>query len=296
MRSAISLCVAFAIAGFLTSPAHAEREVATTAESKAIVALLQQKNPDDAYDRAEAQRDANPNSAEAHFIFGWSAGDMAQSSSVFTKLGYAKEVRSSFERALELEPTHVEAITGLIQFHMQAPGIAGGDEAQIPKLLTQLASFNPGAALRFRGSIQMSKKDLPGAEALLKQALALNAGDGDAVGVLIGLYQQTNRLSEGKAVVAAALLKAPADFKVRYQAGKLAALTGQDLEGGIAHLDAVLVAKPRSVPIAGAHWRRGQILEKLGRKADAIAALELALKANDSKEIKADLARMKKAG
>jgi tetratricopeptide (TPR) repeat protein len=294
-RSSITVIVLTSLL-LLAKPALAEREVATTAESKAVVALLQQKQYKAGYERALAQKDANPNSAEAHYVFGWAASDMAQNSGMFSALGYAKEIRAGFERAVALDPKHIEAMRGLIQFHMQAPGIAGGDEDQIEPLLVKLAAADPAAALRLRAGLKMSEKDLSGAEVLLKQALAMNAADGDALGILVGIYQQKNRLNDAKPFIAAGLAKAPNDFKVRYQAAKLSALSGAELEAGLAHVDAVIAAKPKGISIAGANWRRGQILEKLGRKAEAIASVELALKEGDNKEIKADLARMKKSG
>jgi tetratricopeptide (TPR) repeat protein len=294
-RSSIPI-VAFTAFLLLTQPAFAEREIATTAESKAVAALLQSKQNEAAYDRAVAQKDANPNSAEAHYIFGWAAGAMAQSAGMLSKIGYAKEVRKGFERAIELDPKHTQAYTGLIQFHMQAPGIAGGDEDQIEPLLVKLAAADLPAGLRARAGLKLSEKDYAGAERFLKQALAINAADGDALGTLLGTYQQTNRMAEVGPILALALAKAPNDFKVRYQSAKLAALTGQELAEGLAHVDAVIAAKPRGISMAGAHWRRGQILEKLGRKPEAIAAVELALKDGENKEIKADLARMKKSG
>ena len=77
-----------------------------------------------------------------------------------------------------------------------------------------------------------------------------------------------------------ALPQADAPSLVRLQLGKLAARTGLHREEGLAYLDQVL-----REPIEGgsggypsAHWRRGQILMGMGRKAEARAAAQEALK------------------
>ena len=77
-----------------------------------------------------------------------------------------------------------------------------------------------------------------------------------------------------------ALPQADAPSLVRLQLGKLAARTGLHLQEGLANLDQVI-----REPIEGgsggypsAHWRRGQILLALGRKPEAHAAAQAALK------------------
>jgi len=51
-----------------------------------------------ALDKAQAQVDSNQSSAEAYYWLGAANGRLAQTSSIFSKLGYAKAVRSAFER------------------------------------------------------------------------------------------------------------------------------------------------------------------------------------------------------
>jgi hypothetical protein len=48
-------------------------------------------------------------------------------------------------------------------------------------------------------------------------------------------------------------------------------------------------------PLAAAHWRLGQVLEKEGKKTDAIVEMEEAVRLQpDLKEAKEDLKRLKK--
>ncbi|MFQ5649420.1 MAG: tetratricopeptide repeat protein [bacterium] len=46
---------------------------------------------------------------------------------IFSKLSLAKKARKTFELAVKLDENNVEAREGLIIYHLNAPGIAGGD-------------------------------------------------------------------------------------------------------------------------------------------------------------------------
>ncbi len=74
-------------------------------------------------------------------------GAQAQASSIFSKLGYAKDSKRALENAVKFNPKSEGAIRGLIQFNRRAPGIAGGDEDEIPELLIKLKALNPIGAV-----------------------------------------------------------------------------------------------------------------------------------------------------
>ena len=97
---------------------------------------------DSAEDYIEQVLEFSPNQAEYLFIAARIAGKQAQSASIFTKLGYAKDARKYFAKALELEPTHKPSLIGMIRFHQQAPVMAGGDKAMIPKFLERLRDLD----------------------------------------------------------------------------------------------------------------------------------------------------------
>ncbi len=77
-----------------------------------------------------------------------------------------------------------------------------------------------------------------------------------------------------------ALPRADAPSLVRLQLGKLAARSGLHRLEGLALLDQVIrePLEGGSAGYPGAHWRRGQILNYLGRKSEARAAAEAALR------------------
>lgn len=281
----------------LSQFALAQSRLATTPQSKEIQRYIRAKDYDTAYELAKAQTEASPNSAEAFYWLGSANGVLAQTSSIFSKLGYAKGVRKAFERAAQLDPKMQEPRFGLIQFHLQAPGIAGGDEDLIPGLIQELTAIDKGAGFRAQALVKLIKKDTAAATALYRQALAHNPADVDALAQLVGTLDPVKDAVEIDTLIKAALAKAPDDVRVHYQQGKWAALSGKDLEAGLMLLDKIaqISPAPDGISMPGLHWRRAQILEKLGRKDDAINALKRSVALDGSiKEVKADLARLSK--
>ena len=187
---------------------------------------------------------------------------------------------------------------GLIQFHLQAPGLAGGDEDLVPALVQQITAIDIGAGFRAQAIVKQIADDSAGAQALYRKALAYNPADVDALSIMVSMLSAEKKLAEAEILVQAALNKEPNNLKIQYQKAKCAALGGTDPDGGLAIVDTMLAAKPaiEGISIAGVHWRRGQILARLGRKSEAIQALERSQALDASiKEVKAELAIMRKS-
>ena len=287
----------FCLALLLSGIACAQSKLATTAASREVVALIQAQDFDGALEKAQAQADSNESSAEAYYWLGAVNGRLAQTSSIFSKLGYAKAVRKAFERAAALDPKQIEARMGLIQFHLQAPGLAGGDEDLVPALVQQITAIDVGAGFRAQAIVKQIGDDPAAAQMLYRKALAHNPADFDALSTMVALLTTEKKVAEAETLVSAALAKEPGNSKIQYQKAKCAALGGTDPAGGLAIVDAVLAAKPAvdGISIAGVHWRRGQILARLGRKAEAIQALERSQALDASiKEVKSELAMLRK--
>ncbi|MBK8285300.1 MAG: tetratricopeptide repeat protein [Ahniella sp.] len=274
---------------------------ATTSASQSIRKLLgsgEEASLDRAIELGEAEVERTPDSAEAHYWLGAAYGRRAQIANMFSAAGYARKVKAEFLRAVELDPRHVEAQLGLVQFYLQAPGFMGGDVEEAKRVVEELGKIDPVAGHRGRASLKFSEKDRPGAIAEWLAALKLDAANPDVLPMVVGVLAQEQRLPELEPIVVAAVQKDPGHPVVRYQAGKFAALSGKQLTEGLAHLDALLAlpTAPEGVSLAGAHWRRGQILSHLKRHAEALAATQQAASLEPgSEEIKKSLEVLSKA-
>nr|WP_168710994.1 hypothetical protein [Ningiella ruwaisensis] len=91
-----------------------------------LIFSLAEDDLDDAEEAAENMLKAMPNNPDAYLIHASIMGAQA-SDSVFSALGYAEKALKSLNKAVELAPNEIEYRQALMSFHLNAPGIAGGD-------------------------------------------------------------------------------------------------------------------------------------------------------------------------
>lgn len=191
-----------------------------------------------------------PGASKYFRALGDAYGLSAQKAGLISKLGFARKCAAAYERAVELDPEDIEARHELFTFYRQAPSIAGGgmDKAR-------------AQALEIR-----KRDDVRGALALVELSVAEHRFDA----AFAELDEIRRRHPESSAAC--------------YHYGRAAAMSGQRLEPGAAALRQYLAAMPDEdqPPLWAAHWRLGQILEKLGNAADALAEYEAALKLNST--------------
>lgn len=115
--------------------------------------------------------------------------------------------------------------------------------------------------------------------------------------VLAIAYASAERWKDLDAIVARLEKNVPDDFGAHYQAAKVLILHGKDPLRAERYLHQYLTMPPEAGEPSwgGAHWRLGQVLEKEGKKAEAIAELQEAVRLQpDLKPAKEDLSRLKR--
>ena len=284
MQIVLSALICFAIVG------HAPAQVAPTltAQSQEVRRLIGIKDLDGAQTKAQAQVDASPNSAEAHYWLGAVYGQQTIAAGIFSKMGFAKKVKLEFEKAAALDPEHIESRFGLLQFHLQAPGIAGGDEAVAKQMAVELAAIDPVSGYRARATLKFNDDDELGGMNELYGALKINPAHADTLAQVLGYLDSKKRAAEAEPYINSALSSAPNNPKIQYQAVKFAALTGRSAPEALVLADSILSIKPtpEGINVPGAHFRRAQLLAALNRKPEALQAAQIAAKlAPDSKMI-----------
>jgi tetratricopeptide (TPR) repeat protein len=86
-------------------------------------------------------------------------GDKASHSGALTGLRMVGKIRGNFERAVQLDPNSVEALSDLGQFYVDAPGTFGGGTDKANALVTRLQPLSPARAHRLAGMIAVKAKD-----------------------------------------------------------------------------------------------------------------------------------------
>jgi hypothetical protein len=240
-----------------------------------------------------------PDSAHAWYAAAGTYGSMAQSASIFSKMSWAKKCRDAYLKAITLDPRHYQAHLGLMGFYLAAPGIAGGGRDKADAQLAMISKLDVGWAHRARAMLALADKDEAAYEREARAAIAASPSESlHRVDLAIKLAGR-ERWADAFALVDEGLEKSPGDARFNYQLGRLAALSGQQLERGIAALDTLpgVADKPDDSSEGGMVWRRAQILEKLGRRDEALpeyrraAQLEPSLK----EQIDTDIARLTKS-
>ena len=190
---------------------------------------------------------AGPNVSRYQRRLGDAYGRAAQKKGVFGGLGLGKKCLASYQRAVELDPKDVDARNSLFDFYRMAPGFAGGNTEKALAEAAAIKQLDPA-----RGRIAFAT-------------------------FYIGEKKYDRALAEFDAV----LKMNPVDYTALYQVGRLAALTGQFVDRGIASLRRCLelpVPTPTTPGHAAAQWRLGNLLEKKSDLAGARAAYQASLK------------------
>jgi tetratricopeptide (TPR) repeat protein len=113
-----------------------------------------------------------PSEANYYFKYGGVLGMKAKESSKFKALGMIGEVKESFEKAIELNPKHIEARWALVMIYIQLPGIVGGSETKAIKYSNELLKLSPVDGFLSRGQIEEHFERYPSAETQYKKAIA----------------------------------------------------------------------------------------------------------------------------
>lgn len=246
-------------------------------------------------------------------------------------LRMAKEARQHAEKALALDPRHREALELAAGLYDQ-PGLLGGDQAKVKAFRATLATLDPDAGHRAAIDQALKARDTARLDAALKKARLERPKEVWPCLRAAQIYLSTElglRAAEAEQAARAALALAPTDAKAMGLAAAACAAQGQwkevdallarnekenpdDLQGHF-HLGLKLLQWNRELgraeacfrrylgqePEGGApgredaHWRLGLVLEKQGRKAEAVEQLRIALKCNPAhRSAKADLKRL----
>lgn len=115
----------------------------------------------------------NPNEANFYYKYGGALGMKSLEVNKFKALGMIGEVRSSFEKAIELNPKHIEARWALIELNLQLPGIVGGSETKAIKYSSELRELSPVDGYLSRGHIEEYFKRYNQAEQQYKRAILI---------------------------------------------------------------------------------------------------------------------------
>jgi tetratricopeptide (TPR) repeat protein len=225
----------------------------------------------------ERARNLDPQTSLYSLWLGRIYGEKADRAGFLSAAGMAKKVRSSFERAVELDPKSWEARTDLAEFYMEAPSIVGGGKDKARQQANAIMPLNPAMAHWILGRIAEKNKDLPAAEQEFRAEVSASHSGTRAWLDLAAFFRHSNRLDEMQQALRT-LESSPVDRQESLRdAADLLSRTGRDPALAIRLLRRYLAAPVEEAPAFKAHDLLGQLLEKQGDRRGAAEEYRAAL-------------------
>lgn len=274
----------------------------------------------------------NPNNDRAHSALADCYGQKAEGDvGMFEGLKLLRAFKRENEAALAINPKNYNALHSWMEFYLGAPGIAGGSKSKANEFAEKITSIdtakgnlakaeialherqvdqvlpfaekaiaaNPKSyeAVIFLASLYAAEKwrDLAKAEQFAQRAIALDPARALGYGILAQVKVLQEKWNELDQVLAQAEKAVPDDLIYYYRAGRVLLVSGKDNARAEQFFRKYLTQEPEgSTPtLASGHWQLGLALEKLGRKQDAIAEVQTAVKMDPHlKPAKSDLKRL----
>lgn len=271
---------------------------------------------DGALPLAEKAVQLDGRNSDYHYMLSAIYGQQAEKAGVFKALGLVGRFKREVQTAIDLDPQNIDALWAQMEFYLQAPGIAGGDKKKARVNADRIFAINPsrgnlayarvvlkenpradvanyyvnavqadprsyGARVRladFYASDRQKKYDLSEREA--REALKINPGRASAYALLAGLYAIQERWTDLDAILVQSENSVSDNLNPHYQPGRVLLGSGKDLPRAERYLRKYLTQEPEAgAPShAATHWRLGLVYEKMGRKAEAIAELQTAVR------------------
>ena len=155
----------------------------------------QSKSWDKAIGYYKKLKQLKPSEANYYYKYGGALGMKAKESNKFKALGMIDEVKASFEKAISLNPKHIEARWALLELYIQLPGIVGGSESKAIKYSNELLRLSPIDGCLSRGHIEEYFKRYKAAEQQYKKAILIG-GSKTSYQKLASLYKNKMREPE----------------------------------------------------------------------------------------------------
>ena len=278
---------------------------------------------------AEQAVAADPRNARCHYRLATILGEKASKAGVLSQFGLARRFKKEAETAIELDPNHVPALKEMMEFHLQAPAVIGGDKAKARAIAEHLMKIDPVEGYHAQVTLARFDKQPERIEGLLRKAVEVRPASYDArmalgewcgmqkkfeeaerhareavrlhpdraapYGFLAATLVQQDKWTDLDAALAQAEKADSDNLYPYYRAAHNCLGRKVELPRAERYLRKYLAQEPEphSPSLAAAHWRLGLVLEQEGRKPEAIAELQQAVKLDANSPAKADWKRLK---
>lgn len=284
---------------FVTAQQELEKLLSQEPQNQEAQLLLgqahcQQSNFDQAIKVLKPLRTAVKNHSDLYFWLGQSyKGKLLATENFLEKGVLSSKVKEYLEKAIALDPQHVEARESIAYFYFSAPGIVGGSKRKAFKEVEAIRPLDPRRSYVLAGNLHRQNENYPAAIKAYQALMEMEPQEANWPYLLGFCYQMSN-----------AYLRAFESFEktiglddkkagAYYQFARTGVLAKQRIDQCIRYMQYFLkLNDTKSYPRASGYWRLGMLYEIKGEKEKARAAYDLGL-ALDPKDEK--LAKARKA-
>ncbi|MDE2998761.1 MAG: tetratricopeptide repeat protein [Gemmatimonadota bacterium] len=206
--------------------------------------------------------EASPDSADYQYWLGMVYGVRAQRASIFGKPGKARRTRKAFEEAVRLDPDHFAARTKLVEYHLNAPGLMGGDRKKALRQAAEIASRSPMEGYMAQAIIHAKERAQDKREKAYLDAVAQANGDVRPVISLATHYLRAERRRDAIRVYEAFLQSYPDRGPVLRRLSNLYRLEKENEKAFLAARRSLEVAKDALAALAAESHPGVQSFEK----------------------------------
>jgi len=249
---------------------------------------------DDAVRTCERAVALDPQSSLYHQWLGRAMGRKAEFANPLTAFNLARRVKSEFERAVALDGNNLSARNDLSEYYLEAPSILGGDKKKARQQAEFTAKVDPALGSAMIAKVE-EKQTTGRAEAEYKRAVAQSSSPSHYWVELAHFYRRSGRLNEMEQAANHSLSPSPAGDAAQFDAAELLLHGGRNFDGAIQALRQYVAQQDPSEdgPVFRAYYVMGTLLEKQGRRKEAVAAFKSALElASEYKPARDALARV----
>ncbi len=132
------------------------------------------KNWDKSIFYYEKLKKIKPVEANYHYKYGGALGMKAKECNKFKALSLIGDVKLAFEKAISLNPQHIDARWALIELYIQLPGIVGGSERKAIKYSDELLKISTIDGYLSKGRIAEYFNKYKDAEKYYKKAVEIS--------------------------------------------------------------------------------------------------------------------------
>jgi tetratricopeptide (TPR) repeat protein len=232
---------------------------------------------DNAVTQLEKATSLDANSSTYHDWLGRAYGEKADRDHSFL---LAKRVKQEFAKAVELDPSNLQARRDLEDFLLEAPWIVGGSKDDALAQVNEIAKINElqGHLARADYFVHLGKNEE--AEAEYNAAISMNPQKVDVYFETADYYGKQKNGAEVEKLALEAAQVDPKDVRLAYYHGEARVLMGNDLTVAEEDLKSYLASSPRRSDWpshAAARYWLGRLYEREGKTMEAAEQYRAAL-------------------